>query len=190
MNAAAAGFHRDNARSHHVHHAGHNRRPAHQSGWGAWCKHHSACLKRYHYVSVANPKARAQAWRKWCLKRAWCESANPSVRTRYILAGPTGNIINQRPEGAYVSTFIQAARQYGVDARILMGIGMVESGGGVAGTAYMGCMNYATFGSWPGQIYCAAQVLSEYGLSGYNSVNPSYPSVVMGQADGIRIVSV
>ena len=67
---------------------------------------------------------------------------------------------------------------------------MVESGGGVAGTAYMGCMNYATFGSWPGQIYCAAQVLSEYRALWVNSVNPSYPSVVMGQADGIRILSV
>ena len=66
---------------------------------------------------------------------------------------------------------------------------MVESGGGVAGTAYMGCMDYATFGSWPGQIYCAARVLSRYGLSGYNSVNPSYASTVEGYAAGIRIVS-
>jgi hypothetical protein len=189
-NAAAAGLHQNRARHHHVNHAGRNHQHSRQSGWGQWCKHHGACRKRYHYVAFANPKARAQAWRKWCLKRPSCVSANPRVRTRYVLAGPTGNVINQRPEGAYVSTFMQAARQYRVDPRVLMGIGMVESGGGVAGTAYMGCMNYATFGSWPGQIYCAAQVLSEYGLGGYNSVNPSYSATVMGQADGIKILSV
>lgn len=88
-----------------------------------------------------------------------------------------------------MSTFMSDARAYGVDPRILMGIGMVESGGGVAGTAYEGCMNYATFGSWPGQISCAAQVLSRYGLSGYNSVNPSYAGVVMSRADGITIIT-
>ena len=93
-------------------------------------------------------------------------------------------------EGAYVGTFMQAAHSYGVSPTVLMGIGMVESGGGVAGTAYMGCMNYSTFGSWPGQIYCAAQVLSRYGLAGYNAVNPSYSSTVMGEAYGIRIVQV
>ena len=85
-------------------------------------------------------------------------------------------------------TFMQAANVYGVSPEILMGIGIVESGGGVAGTAYEGCMESATFGSWPGQIYCAAQVLSRVGLAGYNTVNPSYGSEVMSQADGIGIV--
>jgi hypothetical protein len=84
---------------------------------------------------------------------------------------------------------MRAARAYGVSPQIMMGIGMVESGGGVAGTAYMGCMDYSTFGSWPAQIYCAAQVLARVGLSGYNSVNPSYASVVEGQAAGIRIIT-
>jgi hypothetical protein len=99
-----------------------------------------------------------------------------------------GYRINQLPEGGYISTFMQAARSYGVSPQVLMGIGIVESGGGVAGTAYMGCMDYSTFGSWPAQIYCAARVLSSYGLAGYNSANPSYPSMVMGQANGIQIL--
>lgn len=97
--------------------------------------------------------------------------------------------IRQLPEGAWVNTFVGDARAYRVSATVLMAIGMVESGGGVAGTAFMGCMDYATFGSWPAQIACAARVLSIYGLGGYNAVNPSYASVVMGQAAGIRVVT-
>jgi hypothetical protein len=105
----------------------------------------------------------------------------------YALGGPTGAQIAQLPEGAYVDTFIQTAKAYGVPVTTLMGIGMVESGGGVAGTAYEGCMDYSTFGSWLGQIDCAAGVLSRVGLAGYNSVNPSYSYAVMGEADGITI---
>lgn len=133
---------------------------------------------------------RREAWTRWCLKRRTCVASHPRVRPQYVLEGPTGDEIRNLPEGAWVDTFMQAARAYGVSARILMGIGIVESGGGVAGTAYEGCMNSATFGSWPGQIYCAAQVLNRVGLSGYNAVNPSYPSTVMGEADGIRIVNI
>ncbi|HZT97391.1 MAG TPA: hypothetical protein VFB34_11220 [Chloroflexota bacterium] len=99
-----------------------------------------------------------------------------------------GNEIRGLPEGAWVSTFVQTAHNFRVSPTVLMGIGLIESGGGVAGTAYMGCMNYSTFGSWPAQITCAAQVLANYGLGGYNAVNPNYPSLVMADADGIRII--
>jgi hypothetical protein len=115
---------------------------------------------------------------------------NPSVRNRYALAGPVGEEISDRPEGAYLTTFLHVARAYGVSVRVMLAIGIVESGGGVDGTAYMGCMDYATFGSWPGQISCAASVLSRVGLGGYNAANPSYPSTVMGLADDIRIIRV
>jgi hypothetical protein len=98
-----------------------------------------------------------------------------------------GDRIRQLPEGGYLSTFMQTAHAYGVSPQVLMAIGIVESGGGVDGTAYMGCMDYSTFGSWPSQISCAARVLSSYGLPGYNSADPNYPSLVMGQADGIQI---
>lgn len=154
-----------------------------------WCKHNSACLRAHPWTARGNPKVRARAWRRWCLKHRSCLSAHPNVQPRYLLAGPTGSSIRHLPEGAYVSTFLQAAHAYGVSARVMMGIGIVESGGGVAGTAYMGCMDSGTFGSWPGQIYCAARVLANSGLAGYNAVNPSYPSMVMGKADGIEIIA-
>lgn len=127
-------------------------------------------------------------WVRWCRKSGTCRSAHPSVVPKLIVTGPVGDRIRQLPEGGYISTFMATAHSYGVSPQILMAIGIVESGGGVAGTAYMGCMDYSTFGSWPAQINCAARVLSSYGLAGYNSVNPSYPSLVMGQADGIQIL--
>ena len=126
-------------------------------------------------------------WRAWCLNRPACATAH-GLHWSYVLTGPVGGEISRLPEGAYVATFMQAGAAYGVSPETLMGIGMVESGGGVAGTAYEGCMNYATFGSWPGQIYCAAQVLSRVGLGGYNTVNPSYSYDVLGEADGIGIL--
>lgn len=156
--------------------------------WRVWCKVHQPCLHQYGWVARGNASVRHAKWRLWCLNRSGCAKRYNWLHWRYYLTGPVGGEISRLPEGAYTATFMQAASAYGVSPEIMMGIGIVESGGGVAGTAYEGCMNYATFGSWPGQIDCAAQVLSRVGLAGYNSVNPSYASTVMGQAAGIGIV--
>lgn len=160
------------------------------ASWRVWCKQHTSCVRRYSWTARGNPVVRHAKWRAWCLAHLVCLKANGWLQPRYVLTGPVGAEISRLPEGAYVATFMAAARAYGVSPEILMGIGIVESGGGTAGTAYEGCMNYATFGSWPGQIYCAAGVLARVGLAGYNAVNPSYSSVVMGQAAGIGIVTV
>ena len=153
-----------------------------------WCKHHSRCLRRYSWAARGNPAVRHAKWRLWCLNHAGCARTHQSLHWNYLLTGSVGAQVARLPEGAYVSTFMAAAHAYGISPEIMMGIGMVESGGGVAGTAYEGCMNYATFGSWPGQIYCAAQVLSRVGLAGYNSANPDYSYTVMGEANGIGII--
>jgi len=159
--AAAAGAHDHGLPHHHVGRHSGRQRSAQARAWRIWCRHHSGCLANHSWVATkGNARVRAQAWRRWCLKHQSCIEAHPAVRRRYVLAGPTGEEISRLPEGEYLSTFMHAARGYGVSVRILMAIGIVESGGGVAGTAYMGCMDYSTFGSWPGQIYCAAQVLS------------------------------
>jgi len=187
--------HGHHGKRHHHHHHRIQRKASSQKAragfdaWRVWCKHHTSCVRKYTWVARGNPVVRHAKWRLWCLSRADCQKAHSWLHWNYYLTGPVGAEISRLPEGAWVPTFMQAAAAYGVSPEIMMGIGIVESGGGVAGTAYEGCMNGATFGSWPGQIYCAAQVLSRVGLNGYNSVNPSYASTVMGEADGIGVIA-
>ncbi|GEM_PF-5476389 len=99
-----------------------------------------------------------------------------------------GQRIASLPEGAWTRTFVREAHHYRLSPRIMMAIGIIESYGGTDGTAYMGCLDSATYGSWPRQIQCAASVLARVGLAGYNPANPGYPAEVRTDAAGIRIV--